>query len=158
MKKNSGFTLMELMITIAIISILAAVSVPSVISWRENAQLGRAARDVYSDFQRARVEAVKRNTWCSLDFTSGGYSVFVDSNRDRNLDDGETILSTISWSDYGTVGPKADKNTFIGNPIAFGGDGLVKGGVLNGSIVLEDARGNETSVCVSCAGNIRIRS
>jgi hypothetical protein len=92
-----------------------------------------------------------------LDFTSGGYSVFVDSNRDRNLDDGETILSTISWSDYGTAGPKADKNTFIENPIAFTGDGLVKGGVLNGSIVLEDARGNETSVCVSSAGNIRIR-
>ncbi len=156
-KKNSGFTLMELMITIAIISILSAVSVPSVISWRENAQLGSVARDVYSDFQRAKFEAVKRNCWCSLDFTSVGCSVFVDSNRDRNLDAGETILSTTSWSDYGTAGPKANENTFIENPIAFGGDGLVKGGVLNGSIVLKDGRGNETSVIVSSAGNIRIR-
>ncbi len=156
MIKNSGFTLMELMITIAIIAILAAVSVPSVISWRENAQLGRAARDVYSDFQRAKLEAVKRNTWCSLVFTAGsGYSVFVDSNQNRNLDAGETILSTRSWSDYGTAGAKAGENTFITNKIAFAGDGLVRG-ALGGSIVLDDARGNETSVLVSSAGNIRI--
>ncbi len=160
MKKNSGFTLLELMIATAIITILVAVSVPSVTRWRENSQLDRAARAVYSDFQRAKLEAVKRNLWCSLSFTAGsGYTVFVDANNSRTYDGGDPVLGNRLWSAYGTAGEQAGGNTFIGTPIFFAGDGLPRqaGGALGaGSIALENSLGNVTSVRVSFAGTIRI--
>lgn len=153
MKRDLGFTLMELMITIAIIGVMSTIALPSVMSWRENTQLQRAARDVYSDFQKAKSDAVKRNTWCSLDFTAGGYSVFVDANNNIGFDAGEPVLTTLSWSDYGTI--TVQSNTFPGSPMAFADDGLVRG-ALGGSIVLQNGRGDQTSVIVSQAGNIRI--
>ena len=49
------------MTVIAIFAILSAIAIPGFIGWRNKAQLSRAARDVYSSFQRAKSESVRRN-------------------------------------------------------------------------------------------------
>ena len=47
-KKNAGFTLMELMIVVGILSIIAAITVPNLLSSRKRAQEGAAGATIRS--------------------------------------------------------------------------------------------------------------
>lgn len=58
----SGFTLIELIITILVMTILLGIGVPSYMQFREDNTLLGAAQALYSDIQFARSEAIKRNT------------------------------------------------------------------------------------------------
>ncbi|MGD9076356.1 MAG: prepilin-type N-terminal cleavage/methylation domain-containing protein, partial [Desulfobacteraceae bacterium] len=58
-KKESGFSLIELLVIIVIIAILAAIAIPAFSAWLPNYRLRQAARDVYSNLQRAKVNAIK---------------------------------------------------------------------------------------------------
>lgn len=60
--RQGGVTLVELMVGIAIISIMLAVSAPSFSLWIQNSQNRLAAESIQNGIQLARSEAVKRNT------------------------------------------------------------------------------------------------
>ena len=75
--RNLGFTLVELMIGIVIIAILLSTAIPSFRSWMLDTQVRNAAESVQSGLQRARSEAVSRNS--NITFTLGaGTSWIVD--------------------------------------------------------------------------------
>ena len=81
---------MELIISIAIFGILAAMAMPSFNTWNRNATVKAEAREVFGAFQRARSEAVTRNTDIDLTFIEGAgnagtWTVTV-------ADDGTTIV------------------------------------------------------------------
>ena len=89
--KQAGFTMVELMIVIAVIAILTAIAVPNIISWLPNYRAKAAARDVISNFQKAKMEAVKRNRDVVISFATvnatqaGSYRIFVDDDGDGNF-------------------------------------------------------------------------
>lgn len=58
---ESGFTLIEMMIVMAVIGILAAFSLPSYREWMENTRIRTMTESVQTGLQKARVEAIKRN-------------------------------------------------------------------------------------------------
>ena len=60
MNRQSGFTLVELMVTIAIAAILLGLGVPSFRTLIENNRIAAASNDVVTGLQFARSEAVKR--------------------------------------------------------------------------------------------------
>lgn len=60
--RSNGYTLLELMITISIVGILVAVGIPSFRVFSANAARREASSSLYSAFQRARSEALARNT------------------------------------------------------------------------------------------------
>lgn len=61
MNRPQGFTIIELMVTIAVLAILAAMAIPSFTDMMERQRLINATEAVYSDLQNARSEAVKRS-------------------------------------------------------------------------------------------------
>lgn len=61
MKNNLAFTLVELMIVVALISIMALFAAPQLINWRTNQELRSAAQTFYGNLQLAKVAAVKDN-------------------------------------------------------------------------------------------------
>ena len=85
MKNSKGFTLIEVIIVVAIIGIMTAISIPAISSWLPNYRLKAATRELYSDMQKIKLIAVKRNTNVGIAFatvtfptTGGSYQAFVD--------------------------------------------------------------------------------
>ena len=74
-KDKKGFTLLEMMIVVALIAILSAVAVISIKSNMPQYYLSGAARQVLTDLMLARSKAVSNNTATTVNFSSTGYSI-----------------------------------------------------------------------------------
>ena len=59
---HDGFTLVELLITVAIAGILLSLAFPSFQAWMQNAKIRATAEGLQNGLQLARTEAVRRNT------------------------------------------------------------------------------------------------
>ncbi len=64
-----GFTLIEALITVAILAILMAMGLPGLQGWLLNSRIRTAAEEALSGLQLARGEAVRRN--CNVEFVLG---------------------------------------------------------------------------------------
>lgn len=62
----AGFTLVEIMVVVAIVAVLGAVAAPSFTQLIASQRLKGASSDLFSALMRARSEAIKRNTEVSL--------------------------------------------------------------------------------------------
>lgn len=74
MGARQGFTLMELMVTMAVMAILVSVGMPNIISWVEDARIKSAASDLQSDLFIARSSAAKLNCDVSIAPAAGGWA------------------------------------------------------------------------------------
>lgn len=64
--RPSGFTLVELMVTVAVLAILLAIATPSFTSIINGNRLASGANEIVGSLQLARSEAVKRNRSVAL--------------------------------------------------------------------------------------------
>jgi len=106
MRTQTGFTLIELMVTIAVVAILLTVGVPSFRSLTQNNRMATQANELMAALTLARSEAVKRGasvTVCSSTDQAScagsnnwatGWIVFADSDADATVDGGDTIVRT----------------------------------------------------------------
>lgn len=147
-----GFTVIELIVILAIVALLAAVAILSIPEWRANMNLKTTARDVVSHFQYARLEAAKRNSSILLQVVAGGSgtggcTVFVDNGQgggtadDSTPNGGETLRELdlppeISISST-TLSPFAFNNRGI--PTAGGGTVTLTNGERTYNVVLSAA-------------------
>lgn len=75
-----GFTLVELMVSIALVAIVASVAVPSFNSLVQGNRLISASNQLLSAFHTARSEAIKRSQTITLCATSDGSSCAATSD------------------------------------------------------------------------------
>lgn len=106
-QRDSGFTAIELMVVVAIVAILATLALPSFNYVVYRYRVRQAVEDLSGSIYQARAEAIKRGgrvtfrkasasgctTTGAADW-SCGWLVFVDSNRDGDVDAGEEVLQT----------------------------------------------------------------
>jgi len=103
-KFQTGFTVLELMITISIAGILLVTAAPSFQSFSQRQHMKAAVTSLQNDLMMARSEAVRLNirvVTCPGDPAQGctgsnewhtGWIVFVDDNADRQRQPGERIV------------------------------------------------------------------
>ena len=98
--KSAGFTLIELMITIAIAAVLMMIVAPNLSAYRRNAELTSAANTFMAGLNTARSEAMKRGRNAMVVPTNNGVNwnegwvVFVDIDRSQNYNESaDTIVA-----------------------------------------------------------------
>jgi type IV fimbrial biogenesis protein FimT len=104
MKKHTGVTLLELMVVLAVTSILLMAGIPAFTSFIHNARLTGTANGLLSSMYLARSEAIKRSSRavvcpsvagsaCSSDGQwDQGWIVFHDANNNGAVDSGEAVI------------------------------------------------------------------
>lgn len=71
MRRRAGFTVIELVVSFAIVAILVVAVVPSFDGFRVRERLKGAATNLYTDLQFARSESVQRNAVVTVSFNAG---------------------------------------------------------------------------------------
>jgi type IV fimbrial biogenesis protein FimT len=152
MRNKSGFSLVELLVVIAVIAVVSAVTVPSIISWRNGAKFRGAVNNLKGDLQMAKMRAVKENDVVTIFFNPTGYKVILDTANHWVHDAGEPILRNrelpagvsidVANTDFGSVGDKTRFNS-RGNSVA-------------GHALLVNINGDQKKLVVTSIGQIRI--
>jgi type IV fimbrial biogenesis protein FimT len=120
MKKKSGFTVVELVVVLAVLSIFVAIGVPNFMSWIPKYRLKSAVRDLYSNMQLAKMTAVKSNVDCTITYST---------DPDQYVLSG-ALSKTVVLGDYGSGvnfnGPANE--TFAATTITFNSRGTSNAG------------------------------
>ena len=76
--RQSGFTALEVAVTLAIIAVLATVSTPSFLKWLQGHRLRGAAINLVADLEMAKIRAMRESSFVSVQLAADGYTIFVD--------------------------------------------------------------------------------
>jgi type IV fimbrial biogenesis protein FimT len=97
-----GFTLIELIVAMAVLGILAAVAAPAIGEYLATQRLKGAAEELQTDLQFARMESVQRNASITVTLASTGYTIAqgattiksVTLGSGSNVSAGTTMVAT----------------------------------------------------------------
>lgn len=112
---EKGFTLVEVMVVMAIIAILAFFAAPAVENFGPNMRLKRASRDLHTTLGKMKTEAIKRNTnvlitlnpvACPPPPSGGSYSVDIDIDKSGTVNAGDESFTM--FDDSGDATPDVD--------------------------------------------------
>jgi type IV fimbrial biogenesis protein FimT len=102
--RQTGFTLIELMIAIVLVAILLGIGAPSFAEFTRNARMSSSANDLLTAMHAARTEAIKRRApvtvcasanptanapTCAADGSFNGWILFVDDDGDPENSSGD---------------------------------------------------------------------
>ena len=98
-KKIYAFTIIELMTTIAIVAILAAIATPSLRNMVLNNRLAGFSNDVINSVSAARNEAISTRQQVIIEPNGGdwtnGWQVFIDADASGTFTTGEEVVRTV---------------------------------------------------------------
>lgn len=110
---QSGYSLAELMVVLAIIGMISLVSVPQFINYQRNNQLKSSMRHVMNDLRLARQKAVVERTIARVRFRNNNGSYTVESqNPDSSW---RTIVDRTMEKDCSFASPTNMSTVTIGS-------------------------------------------
>jgi prepilin-type N-terminal cleavage/methylation domain-containing protein len=105
---HRGFTLVELMVTLTVIAIVAALAAPSLIMLAPDMALRSAARDLYAKLHEAKMRAIKESSRISIRFNGAYYYIDADGDNAYTPSAVDTFTDTNGDGVYNPGEPFAD--------------------------------------------------
>ena len=155
-----GFTLIELMVTIAVAATLMAIAFPSFKSSMQSNEVSTATNELLASFALARSEAIRSNAGagicasadgasCGADWNSG-WLVWTDTNSDGLITAGEPIIRYSQARAKTTItGPAA--------AIVFDSRGRATGGAHNVDLKPSDGAYPERCLSMNVTGQTSVK-
>ena len=137
MCKNSGFTIIEMMVVISILTVMTSIAIPGFINWLPNYRLRSGVEDIQSTLQLARLKAINQNTSATVafDINNEKYSASVGGQQFR--------------SGKMPAGVNIDSVSGSGS-VSFDSQGFASSAV---NIVVENSLNSSKTVSVKLTGN-----
>jgi prepilin-type N-terminal cleavage/methylation domain-containing protein len=139
----TGFTLVELVITMALIMIIAGIAYPAFQKYAVQGRLKAAARDMMGDFANAKARAVAENVDYEIVFDKG-------NNRYSLQPSGGSVIQTKSPANFAAdirIGPD-DPNFSGGNVVSF----FTRGTCTAGTVKLTNGQGSTAEITTTITG------
>jgi len=171
MKRPNGFTLIELIVTMAIAAIVLSIAIPSYQTTVQNNRKTTSINELAHALQLARSTAISRRVFvtvcksntitdaaptCRTGGISGdwsqGWIIFTDADESLSINGTDTLLRV---HDALPGGGTFIGNTNVVNRISFSPQGLARGS--NGTITHCDSRGaaDASALVISVGGQVR---
>jgi prepilin-type N-terminal cleavage/methylation domain-containing protein len=162
MRRNEGYTIIELLTAVAIIGIVAAIGVPAVRSFHESTDVRATANQITTDLwlarQRSIATSVSHSVWFEPDYDR--YQVFRDDGGGNpanagngSLDVGEVVLTTRNLKDEHSL---SEVNLDPVDVVIFVPRGTLLAGTTGGSVTIADLDGRSRRVLVRATGMSKV--
>lgn len=143
MRKSSGVTLTELMVTVVIIGIMASLAIPGFGRFLGSSKIKHQTDKMVGDIYRSRAKAIEQGASWHVVFSPAqeSYYAFSDRNANGELDEGEErqgpykLDKGIAFGSFAPLGPNntlipEDGVSFQDNHIAFNRMGSCNAGTV----------------------------
>ena len=120
--RSFGFTLIDLLVTLSILTILLTIGLPSFSKQVQNSRVETAMLSLQEALQLTRIQAVssnKRATIVKQQEWDEGWEVFVDENNDGLRDENEKVV--VQQEKFNAV--RITGNKFVKNYVSYVGTG-----------------------------------
>ena len=150
MRKDTGFSLIEMITVMAILSILCTIAIPSLFEWLPKHRVGAAARDVKSTLEFARTHAIKTNREVRVEFDYGTERLTVVEVVDPIVPVESTLRTCQLTGDVDL------QDLDLGTPVTFSGQGFSS---TSGQVRVEHMNNAalRRSISLTIGGNFRIQ-
>jgi type IV fimbrial biogenesis protein FimT len=145
-EKQTGFSVIEITVVMAIISVLVGIAIPVYISMKPSFQLSGAVSQLSGDLMWARMQAISQNNEFKIFFLDNHrYQILDDDNDDGDIDSGETTITKDIQEKYEDV-------TFssTANPVF-----QPRGNASGATITLSNSSGTKT-ISIALTGRVKI--
>jgi prepilin-type N-terminal cleavage/methylation domain-containing protein len=158
MNNKKAFTLVELMVVIAIIGIIGLIAAPNLVTGLPKYRIKRAARDITSKIRSARSEAIKTSSNITIKFntTTNKYKIGEDWYPNGSLSD--HYGSGVSFG-VGNSGASSECTLGENNDgkITFNSRGILSDADHAGEIYLTNTEGTSYRIVINTAGSIHLQ-
>jgi len=167
--RGAGWTLVELLLALAIAALLSLLALPMYGDWIAESQMMNYARDLAGSMNTARSEAIKRGTRVNLCKSTDrrtcavagdwaqGFVMYVDRDRDGQFDAGEAAIRVVEPASAGISArgnrPVADYVSYT----SFGTARLLNGGLQMGTLTVCRSGQKAVDVVLANSGRARIQ-